>query len=397
MPNTYNYTSLTDPSATTGTFAYGLNDKGQIVGYYYDGSGNAHGFRYGHGFYTTLDFQPGTNQTFPEGINDKGQIVGWYNDRSSDHGFAYSGGIYTGLDDPSATVNTFARDINDKGQIVGYYQNGLPGGGLADHGFLYSGGVYTTLDDPLAVITNGSGTANGTAALGLNDKGQIVGYYYDGSGNAHGFRYSHGFYTTLDDPSGVDGTFATGINDKGQIVGYYYDNLHNQHGFLYSGGIYTLDDPLGTKGTYATGINDKSQIVGYYIDGSGVEHGYLANPTEHKNSPDKVTVAGPTGTLLLDRPSTFTGKVADFGAQESIDLPRIRFGVHTTLGYSENSSDTGGILSVKDGTNIAKLALLGNYMATSFVTAAVGHGGTLVTEAAQTANQLMPLAMPHTG
>jgi hypothetical protein len=108
-----------------------------------------------------------------------------------------------------------------------------------------------------------------------------------------------------------------------------------------------------------------------------------------------VTFAGPTGTLRLDKPSSFTGKVADFGAQESIDLPGIRFGVHTTLGYSENSSNTGGFLSVKDGTHIAKLAHLGNYMAASFVTAADGHGGTLITEGAQTANQRPLLTQPH--
>jgi hypothetical protein len=98
----------------------------------------------------------------------------------------------------------------------------------------------------------------------------------------------------------------------------------------------------------------------------------------------KVTFAGPTGTLWLEHPSTFTGKVADFGAQESIDLPGILFGRHTTLGYSENSSNTGGILLVKDGTHIAKIALLGNYMATSFVTATDGHGGLLLTQAPQT-------------
>jgi hypothetical protein len=51
----------------------------------------------------------------------------------------------------------------------------------------------------------------------------------------------------------------------------------------------------------------------------------------------------------------------------------------------------------RKGTHIATIALLGNYMATSFVTAADGHGGTLIAEAAQTANQLMPLATPHTG
>jgi hypothetical protein len=49
----------------------------------------------------------------------------------------------------------------------------------------------------------------------------------------------------------------------------------------------------------------------------------------------------------------------------------------------------------RKGTHIAKLALLGNYMAASFVTAADGHGGTLITEASQTANQL--LATPHKG
>jgi hypothetical protein len=74
----------------------------------------------------------------------------------------------------------------------------------------------------------------------------------------------------------------------------------------------------------------------------------------------KVTFAGPTGTLRLDHPSTFTGRVAEFGAQDSIDLPGLPFGVHTTLGYSENSSHNGGILSIKDGAHIAKLVLLGN-------------------------------------
>jgi hypothetical protein len=123
-----------------------------------------------------------------------------------------------------------------------------------------------------------------------------------------------------------------------------------------------------------------------------------ANTVLKINVPDsgKVTFAGPTGTLWLDHPSTFTGKVANFGAQESIDLPGILFGLQTTLGYSENSSHTGGTLRVTEGSHIAKIALLGNYMATSFVTAADGHGGTLITEAAQTANQSVLLTTPHT-
>ena len=52
---------------------------------------------------------------------------------------------------------------------------------------------------------------------------QIVGYY-SGSGTAiHGFLLSGGTYTTLDDPLGVGSTYATGINNAGQIVGYFID------------------------------------------------------------------------------------------------------------------------------------------------------------------------------
>jgi probable HAF family extracellular repeat protein len=68
---------------------------------------------------------------------------------------------------------------------------------------------------------------------------------------------------------GVNGTAATGINNLGQIVGYYLDSNNVQHGYLYSNGTYiTLDDPLGSHATVATGINDSGQIVGFYLDGS---------------------------------------------------------------------------------------------------------------------------------
>ena len=39
-------------------------------------------------------------------------------------------------------------------------------------------------------------------------------------------------YTTINHPSATNVTYAWGINDLGQIVGYY----DYTHGFLYSGG-----------------------------------------------------------------------------------------------------------------------------------------------------------------
>ena len=94
---------------------------------------------------------------------------------------------------------------------------------------------------------------------------------------------------------------------------------------------------------------------------------------------------------MLDQPATFTGAVKNFGAQNGIDFSQIAFFGHAvTLGYSENNSGTGG-------AHTAKVALLGNYMASSFITAADGHGGTLFTEGSQTANPLVPLTTPHPG
>ena len=71
------------------------------------------------------------------------------------------------------------------------------------------------------------------------------------------------------------------------------------------------------------------------------------------------------------------------------------FGANTTLGYAENKSQTGGTLSVGNGSQTAAIALLGNYMASSFVVASDLHGGTLITEAPHTANQQSPLTTPH--
>ena len=67
-----------------------------------------------------------------------------------------------------------------------------------------------------------------------------------------------------------------------------------------------------------------------------------------------------------------------------------------TLAYAENAAGTGGTLTVSDGRHAASVALLGNYMAGSFVTTADGHGGTLVSEASQTAQQPL-LTQPRHG
>lgn len=60
-----------------------------------------------------------------------------------------------------------------------------------------------------------------SAPLGVNDHGEVVGWWQDYStGQVHGYFYDGTTYTTLDYP-GAAGTEAVGINNAGVISGLY--------------------------------------------------------------------------------------------------------------------------------------------------------------------------------
>jgi hypothetical protein len=109
-----------------------------------------------------------------------------------------------------------------------------------------------------------------------------------------------------------------------------------------------------------------------------------------------VTFAGSTGTLQLDNSSSFTGTVAGMTGQDTLDLADINFA--TVQQPTFNGSSSGGTLTVTDGTHTANIALIGNYMASSFVTAADGQGGTSVTnpQVLSSTDQLAQINAHHT-
>jgi hypothetical protein len=109
----------------------------------------------------------------------------------------------------------------------------------------------------------------------------------------------------------------------------------------------------------------------------------------------EINFLGDTGTLRLEDPSSFAGTVAGFHGHDAIDLADIGFGASSTLGYSGNADNSGGTLSVSDGTHMANIALLGSYMASSFVAASDGHGGTLISKTAQSVTQMPMVTQPH--
>jgi hypothetical protein len=224
------FTSI-DFSNATSTDALGINSARDIVGRYDSADGKTHGYlRNRRGRFITIDFRDAnTNFTVAAGINSHRVIVGQYrlstDPQGARHGFVQSRrGTFTTIDFPNAAF-TNALGINDRGEIVGRYCTVLPCLPQNQHGFLRSRrGHFSTIDFPGA-----AGTIAGTNAWGINDGGKIVGGYQGSNGKSHVYLRHHNQFTTIDFPTAVDpnavdtAPFGSkgGINSRGNIVSYY--------------------------------------------------------------------------------------------------------------------------------------------------------------------------------
>jgi hypothetical protein len=104
----------------------------------------------------------------------------------------------------------------------------------------------------------------------LNDRGDVVGSYFDGRA-FHGFVRDRRGYTDIDPGQPVPGlgafAEANGINNRGDVVGLYaapFDDITAKlRGFRWErGSITTIPDAPGDRcDTVAADINDRGQIL----------------------------------------------------------------------------------------------------------------------------------------
>jgi uncharacterized membrane protein len=228
------------------------------------------------GGFTTV-MPPGAVGSKLGDINNRGQIVGAYSDGTSIHNFVRDrGGEYTTFDFPGAPETAAGLgDINDRGQVAGFY----PDTTGTYRSFLRSGhGAFTPIDHPRAGGTSPYGS--GTAVYGINDRGVIVGAYAAG-GTVHGFlRDRNGTFRTVDYPGSAE-TVLSEINERGQVVGAYGDDVGSgtPHDFVLDHGAYTSIEFPGASESFVDDVNNRGNIVGYYFDPAGATHGYLRDRT----------------------------------------------------------------------------------------------------------------------
>ncbi|HTU87099.1 MAG TPA: hypothetical protein VMF57_16090 [Solirubrobacteraceae bacterium] len=220
----------------------GLNDKGVTVGFWSSMNNASVGnnppvndnraFVSYKGYFLDGDF-PTTNPASPPmdqllGVNDSDVAVGFYVDGAGNT-HAYSFNIarnqYKEIT-PNGITNPTAAGINNNGDIAGF---GTDNTGDASNGNTVG---YLLKRDGRVTILNVPGSSM-TQALGINDSDEVVGVYQVGN-SQYGFTWTpqHGFQT-VNDPNGVGGTTINGVNDQGQLVGFYTDtNTGNTDGLL---------------------------------------------------------------------------------------------------------------------------------------------------------------------
>ncbi len=214
---------------------------------------------------------PGSTETAALGINNPGDVVGTGQEGFQTKGFLRRpDGALEFSSISGDQGNTQLSGIDDAGQIVGFY--GVRGTNMG-HSFL------RRVDGSMEVF-EAPGDSGSTFAFGLNNRGEIAGSVDAGNGTqALGFiRHANGSSYETFSVGGSSLTSAFGINDLGQVTGNFYtEGGTASTGYIRNadGSVLTFEIPGRARGvTFPIGINNAGTVVGSFALNSG----FVRNP-----------------------------------------------------------------------------------------------------------------------
>jgi probable HAF family extracellular repeat protein len=237
----------------------------------------------------------GGNNGFANMINNRGEVAGSAENTAPDSTCAapqifqfkpavWDQGAIKELSTYAGDPDGIAYAINDNGQVVGGSGDCAPFSPISlvnlfpFHALLWQTGTMTDLGS-----LGGTGHGNGIVAVDLNNKGQVVGNSdLPGDTNFHAFLWTE--TTGMQDlgtlPWDVNSA-AISINDAGEMVGLSLDAKFNPRAFFWQNGVMTDLNALIPGGSplfLLTGcsINSRGEIIGIAVEKStGDVHGYL--------------------------------------------------------------------------------------------------------------------------
>ena len=187
------------------------------------------------------------------GLNNKGQVVGSYYTSVNpwSHPFVFYKKQMRLLETPtSANSHGFSRalGINNVGEIGGFLDF-IDG---TRHAFIW------TKQRPIDLPTLGGKVSEARA---INAAGVAVGVSSLADGSLHAVMWERGKIRDIH-PPGFTGSEASGINDKGQIVGTVFLADSSRHACVWTAGKAIDLGTFGGKNSDAKGINSVGQVVG---------------------------------------------------------------------------------------------------------------------------------------
>ena len=238
----YTFVDLGSPQAAT--TAAGINEASEVTGTRTPRHGKSQAFVWKAG---TFSFLPGLSSGDSAAFarNGLGQTVGSSVTAQGDrHPVLWNNTTPDGIPLAASDGSAAAYSLNGVGDVVGG----------AGHAFRWNDGSIRDL-----------GTLGGehSAALAVNDAGQIAGWSELADGRRHAVLWTLNHPTDLT-PDTMDST-AWGINAVGQVVGSYRTAHGFQHAFLWQAGALTdlgALDQSGYPHSEARAINDNGQVVG---------------------------------------------------------------------------------------------------------------------------------------
>ena len=248
------YTQIDYPGAFS-TQAVGIDDAGNISGWYEDQNTALHGFVLRNGNYISVDYPGTTGGTALYGMNNVGQVVGVGG--AGPFFYDMNAQTFTLISYPNVS-STGPSAINNAGVVVGQVDTNK---GL--YGFALKGTKGTLIEPP--------GTLFATAS-GISTSGIIVGFASSPRSSTVNFEYVKGSYYRITIPDAAS-LQVYGIDPTGKaLVGSYINSYGDYSGFVYRGHTLTPVQFNGAQ-TVASGINSSGQIVGLF--------GYLGAPDLH--------------------------------------------------------------------------------------------------------------------
>jgi len=319
----FTYAPINVPGATS-TEARGINNNGEIVGFYVIAACveqrqsmevptcPTHGFKLVNGRYIEL-MVPTSFRTAIMGVNDYGDLVGFYVtseltcSSSVYHGFIwYHTNAVRKLDYPgtdvcptsSSAAITVPFGINKAGIVVGGVWGIGPNSSFPDRGWVWRNGTFSTMNPTLPGNPAG---ACCWSVTGISNTGVLAGLLFQSdfwqAWMKAGTDQDFFTYPTVNQ---CCDTTATGVNSAVDMIGFdggpssfsagngwftkhielnEVNDTEVKPSFIkmaYPG--QTNIQPPGPLPTFPFGINDARGVVGTYFDTNNQQHGFLAKP-----------------------------------------------------------------------------------------------------------------------